>query len=578
MVSQILQCARQKQQLQQQQQAQQQLRTCQARCPSRPLPNSLTYHSQDDTSPLQGIKTPAFTPLPTRLPPPPIITRRHDPARASSQSKASLNVQQEKTNNFSALRQPSLPATTQEYQIQVQVQPTEPNFALNLPTDIVNNTTDIFNNIPSFENTLFLATNSQVESTTSMEFNLDINMSNMESIDWDQFLVDSDLGEAQAAQPMTNSNANSPAPSDSQTATPKSTESEQSAALDPETDFDFNFEFDLPLGITHRPEDIFNPVQPFDFTASVPDTRGTNDPTMTNTFGLSFGDFGLHTDLGADAASQLGLTNLIGKLGDKKMAQQPSNISTMAPVNDLTDAYALLDKLLPTASSPMSIQPSQLSLPPSPPLTGIKRKSSDASEDGAPAAKKRGRPPGSAKTKTLSLQDPKRLYQRQSTVFSGSPTYSANSVADESEIDSPMATSPITPAAPKKTASGKPSTARPKSVVPEKFLKDGSAQAILGMTIDQIQSYPSFDMLLKDVEASKLPTARDFGERISDNRDKAKDAAKKSRDERRAKIERSEYLEKKVDDLESKLKGMTSVLLTLVDRGIINKDQIASFL
>ncbi|WWC58887.1 uncharacterized protein I303_101432 [Kwoniella dejecticola CBS 10117] len=398
---------------------------------------------------------------------------------------------------------------------------------------------------------------------------------NMESIDWDQFLVDADLGEAQAAFPMTATHLNSPGSSDSQAATPKSTESEQSAALDP-TDFDFNFEFDLPQGITHNPEDAF--VQQPDFGNSVPDTRGTNDPTMTSIFGLSFGDFGLHTDLGADAASQLGLTNLIGKVGDQKMQQPSFTPSTMAPVSDLTDAYALLDKLLPAASSPTSIQPSQLSLAPSPPSIGTKRKSSDATEDGAPAAKKRGRPPGSAKSKTVSLQDPKRAYRRQSTVLSGSPTFSADSVADESEADSPTATSPVTPAIPKKTVSGKPSTARPKSVVPEKFLKDGSAQAILGMTIDQIQSYPTFDMLLKDVAASKVSAATEFGERISDNRDKAKDAAKKSRDERRAKIERSEYLEKKVDDLENKLKGMTSVLLALVDRGIINKDQIAAYL
>ncbi|WVW82622.1 hypothetical protein I302_104633 [Kwoniella bestiolae CBS 10118] len=408
-----------------------------------------------------------------------------------------------------------------------------------------------------------------------MEFTFDNLNMNMESVDWDQFLVDADLGETTALPLMSNSGSNSPAPSDSQIATPKSTESEQSAALDPETDFDFNFDFDLPsvVGITHQPEDIQQPPNfNFDFTAAPtslpvpgPDGRGTSDPTMTNTFGLTFGDFGLHTDLGADAASQLGLTNLLGKLGEPKTMQQPTSTGS---VNDLTDAYALLDKLLPSAtstiSSPTSIQPSQLSLPPSPPSsTTLKRKSFE-SADGAQPAKKRGRPPGSGsiKTKPLSLQGP----------ALGSPS---SSCADESELGSPSAS---TPAIIKKTISGKPSTARPKSVVPEKFLKDGSAQSILGMDINQIQSYPSFDMLLKDVSEDKLQAAKEFGERIADNRDKAKDAAKKSRDERRAKIERSEYLEKKVEDLESKLQGLTGVLMGLVDRGLIGKEQIASFL
>ncbi|WWC86531.1 uncharacterized protein L201_001408 [Kwoniella dendrophila CBS 6074] len=550
-----VQCFPTNQQQQQQQQESLLLRTCQARQQAIPPQQGTTTTTT----------TSVFTSLPTRLPPPPLITRRNRSARASS--IATLNVQQEKTTETTINnRQPSLYLTTQEYQVNVHVQPTEPPLALDSISP-VNTTTDIPIH-PFSNNTLHLDINP--EPTTLMEFNFDINM-NMESVDWDQFLVDADLGEAQIP-PMANSNGNSPASSDSQAATPKSTESEQSAALDPENDFDFNFDFDLPtVGITHRPEDIFNPVQPLEFIAPAVDIRGTSDPTMINTFGLSFGDFGLHTDLGADAASELGLTNLLGKLGDHKTVE---TAPTASPINDLNDAYALLDKLLPPTSSPSSIQPSQLALPSSPVL---KRKSSDDIEEGAPATKKRGRPPGSAKAKPLALQDPKRAYRRQSTVLSCSPALSADSVADESEADSPVPQS--SPAVTvKKTISGKPSTARPKSVVPEKFLKDGSAQAILGMDINQIQSYPSFDMLLKDVDPSRLTAATEFGERIADNRDKAKDAAKKSRDERRAKIERSEFLEKKVEDLEIKLKGMTSVLLALVDRGILGKDQVASFL
>ncbi|WWD09697.1 hypothetical protein V865_007825 [Kwoniella europaea PYCC6329] len=525
-------------------------------CLRHVLPH-VSIYSHQEYLPTQGTSsssTPAFTPLPTRLPPPPITTRRHNLGRATH--KVSLNVQQQQQKTTTVLASSRQPSISQEHQLQVH--PTEPNLALNFTTTLPH--------LP-----LLLLTKPE-----SMEFTFDSLNVNMGSVDWDQFLVDADLGEATNVPPM----FNSPAPSDCQTATPKSTESEQSAALDPETDFDFNFDFDFPLptsvGITHQPEDIQQPPADFnfDFTAMTaapipapgPDGRGTTDPTMTNTFGLSFGDFGLHTDLGADAASQLGLTNLLGKLGEQKIAQQqqPSLTSTgPGSVNDLTDAYALLDKLLPSAtstiSSPTSIRPSQLSLPPSPPAsTTLKRKSSE-SADGAQPTKKRGRPPGSGsvKSKTISLQG------------GGSPS---SSCADESELGSP------TPATIKKTISGKPSTARPKSVVPEKFLKDGSAQSILGMDINQIQSYPSFDMLLKDVAADKLHAAKEFGERIADNRDKAKDAAKKSRDERRAKIERSEYLEKKVEDLENKLSGLTGVLMSLVDRGLIGKDQIASYL
>ncbi|WVF70641.1 hypothetical protein IAT40_005434 [Kwoniella sp. CBS 6097] len=405
-----------------------------------------------------------------------------------------------------------------------------------------------------------------------MAFNFDFNM---EPVEWDQFLVDADLGLGDAhAVPA--ASASSPASPNSASSTPKSTESEQSAALDPETDFDFNFGFDLPnlgVGITHRPEDIFNPTPLHSF--AVPDNRGAQDPTMTNTFGLSFGDFGLHTDLGADAASQLGLTNLLEKLNEDKANQQQPSVTAS---HDLTDAYALLDKLLPAATSPVSVQPSQLSLPPSPPA--LKRKASESSDEAAPAAKRRGRPPGSGKLKAVSIQEPKRAYRRPSKssplMTSGSPALSIGSAA--ADVDDSDAESADSPTVVKRTASGKPSTARPKSVVPEKFLKDGSAQVILGMDISTIQSFPTFEELLKKVDPSLVDGAREFGERIAENRDKAKDAAKKSRDERRAKIERAEELEKKVEDLQNTIKGMTSVLVALVDRGILSKDQVALYL
>ncbi|WVR06116.1 hypothetical protein IAU60_003146 [Kwoniella sp. DSM 27419] len=396
----------------------------------------------------------------------------------------------------------------------------------------------------------------------------------MEPIEWDDFLVDADLGAATLLTAETVDKLASPTSSgaNSQASTPKSTESEQSAALDPENDFDFDFGFDFnlpaPVGITHRPEDLFGSVG---FSA---DARGTQDPTMTDTFGLSFGDFGLHTDLGADAASQLGLTNLLEKLAEPKVPEQPPVFNS-----DLNDAYAILNKTFSTSPS-VSVQPSQLALPPTP-SSNLKRKTLDPSSDeSAPPAKRRGRPPGSGKSKSVVAQDAKRRQSfKSSPATSGSPALSVDSVAFEADADEDSdAESATSHQVVKRTASGKPSTARPKSVVPEKFLKDGTAQQILGMDIATIQSFPTFEELLKKVQPGLVPGAREFGERIAENRDKAKDAAKKSRDERRAKIERAETLEKKVEALESTIKGMTSVLMALVGRGVLSKEQVALYL
>jgi polyhydroxyalkanoate synthesis regulator phasin len=127
----------------------------------------------------------------------------------------------------------------------------------------------------------------------------------------------------------------------------------------------------------------------------------------------------------------------------------------------------------------------------------------------------------------------------------------------------------------KLTATGKLSTARPKSVVPEKYLKDGSALSILGMTVDEIQTFPTFEDLLRKVHPSKQAAAAEFGLRIADNRDKAKDAAKKSRDERRQKIE---SLEDTVQTLETKVVGLQNLLLQLVAKGLVSQGDIASLM
>ncbi len=345
----------------------------------------------------------------------------------------------------------------------------------------------------------------------------------------------------------------SPLPSDSHTSSPKSTESEQSQALDPsEPSPELAFtHFGLSTGIMHRSEDMYDALPSY-----FPDEHCTSDLTMTETFGMKYGDFGDITGLGDNAASQLGLTNLFDKLSAPAVAQHAS-----ADV-DLQSVYAALGWTLPTAVEP------QLISPPTP----LKRKVSDSSDESALAKRPRGRPP-------KPRPDAKRPRRRQSKGGSSVPALVAAAVLDTptsrsvtfADIDGSDHESVV--AVGKKA--GKSSTARPKSVVPEKYLKDGSAQTMLGMSVDQIQSFPTFEELLKMVSSSLRPGAAEFGERIKENRDKAKDAAKKSRDERRAKID---SLEKTVAELEGTIEGMRGVLATLVTKGLLDQGEMAVWL
>lgn len=302
----------------------------------------------------------------------------------------------------------------------------------------------------------------------------------------------------------------------------------------------------------HRPEDMFDLLPSY-----VPDERGINDPTMLNTFGVDFGDFGSVTGLGDNAVGQLGLINLIDKLGSV------TTIPSATTEIDLQAAYAALGWVAPTA-----VEPSQLVSP----RPSLKRKASKGSDESVLAKRPRGRPP-------KARIEPKRPYRRQSksgssltalvaAAVTDTPASRSVTFADEDDSD---AESDV----PTKTKSGKPSTARPKSVVPEKYLKDGSAQTILGMSVEQIQSFPTFEELLKVVSASLQPGAAEFGERIKENRDKAKDAAKKSRDERRAKID---SLEQTVSDLEGKITGMKGVLLALVRKGLLSEGEVGAWM
>lgn len=124
----------------------------------------------------------------------------------------------------------------------------------------------------------------------------------------------------------------------------------------------------------------------------------------------------------------------------------------------------------------------------------------------------------------------------------------------------------------------KVSTTRPKSVVPEKFLNDGSAELALGMSVTKIQSFPTFEELLKHVQPCQYSRAKSFGEKIARNRIKAKNAAKRSRDQRRAKIERVEDLEKRIEELKMQVEQMKLLLGRLVISGAINEDVVQAYL
>ena len=376
----------------------------------------------------------------------------------------------------------------------------------------------------------------------------DLGQAEVDPIDWDQFLNDP-LSPTSPAMLVDTKVASVASP-----ASVHSSESEQSRALDIKEGFDFDFSgmdgmdglTDLPLpGIMHSVDDLpayNNANSNMQMQGMLPFAPGSGLGDLGGLDGL---DMVLP---GMDVAA-LGLADFLAKHTPVDPAPMPVQ---SAPAQDFSDMYAKLGW-----SSEQTIQPAQLSLTPTvsatAPAPSMKRKGSDAgSDDSALAKRPRGRPPKArADSSTLST-----------------PLVRTGSFESEFTSESPAAIV-------KRTASGKPSTARPKSVVPEKYFKDGTAQAITGMTMEQILAFPTFEELLKAVSPELRAGAADFGERIADNRDKAKDAAKKSREERKAKIE---SLETTVQGLEDKVKGMQGVLMGLVARGVLRVDEVKAFM
>ena len=330
-------------------------------------------------------------------------------------------------------------------------------------------------------------------------------------------------------------------------ATPHSTESEQSAALDPPVeddndDFEF-FELDK-AAISNESTNLPTYQQ-----AVVPDSHLAFDPTILSTFGSAFSHFGELDNIGADASTQLGLTGLFAQSETPLFSNLPTAVANSQPGPE--QFYESLFGALPATVEPSALISPPLNEPSLKPgeSSSLKRKLSDASTESTPAVKRpRGRPPKSRS----SIDSPLRRPSKRSKL--DTPGSLSISLVADSE-----------PSSTKVTTSGKASTARPKSVVPERYLRDGTAQRTLGMDSEQIAKYPTFEDLLKDVEPSKQAAAAELGAKIADQRDKAADAAKKSRDERRAKI----------DTLEQKVSDLTRLLSSIASRGGLSSSESA---
>ncbi|WVQ79146.1 hypothetical protein IAT38_001242 [Cryptococcus sp. DSM 104549] len=261
-----------------------------------------------------------------------------------------------------------------------------------------------------------------------------------------------------------------------------------------------------------------------------------------------------------NAHSQFDLASLFGKLGQEPPAQAPQQaIQPQASFADFSQFFVPP----PAEPSHMSIQPDHVLL---------KRKVSHGAVDDGREPKRRDPPSVFSANLPRPFQALNQPYmQQQLPDMTPLPLSPANSNDAASESTPSKSSSP--------SAAGKPSsTARPKSVVPEKFLNDGSAEAALGMSVAEIQSFPTFEELLKKVHPSRFARAKKFGEKIAKNRDKAKNAAKRSRDQRRAKIEKAEVLEKKTEELEAQVGNMKSLLMQLVERGVVGKDVVSAYL
>ena len=208
--------------------------------------------------------------------------------------------------------------------------------------------------------------------------------------------------------------------------------------------------------------------------------------------------------------------------------------------------FAFLDVPQPTVS-PATLTMAPPSAPSTNPPSPSKRSASEAELESSEAPRKRrGRPP---------------------KTFSASSISPVSIAASLTEVPPPSAKS----------------TDRPKSVIPQKYLKDGLAERTLGLTEAEINSCPTFEALLTLVPAANQAEALKLQKKIDIERSKAAEAARKGkmvkkaetayerarREEAEKKLEvvqtEKQSLRKENEELRAELAALRSVLSGLLN-------------
>jgi hypothetical protein len=428
---------------------------------------------------------------------------------------------------------------------------------------------DLFNTDPSsessFSDTFFaslLSNTSSLDSTSTSTTTDSLPMSmqdifgtdNEVFFDFDQFLntdqVDGPVAESSdsvADKPRVTFEDSSSFPSSTAMSRQPSSESEGSAMLD------FNNStstVDASFGL----DSVFNPNSNVDVTfgldlslltgASPPSYEaagGAGDPTMSATFGSGFGFPSSAADMSDFAQFMKRQQTTYAGNDQSTQAQQSTNVDRAQFTFGQQSTYVHESQVasgsgsstfssFPTFISPAQLSSSLESTPdlstselPNVELPNVKRKMSDSSSSSQP--KKRGRP---SKTTFTAASSPGVKPKRQSS---------------------------------------KPSVAKPKAVVPQKYLRDGTAQAALGMSEEQILAYPDFDTLLVDVRAELQSRAVEFGQLVESGRRQAAESAQQNRAAKDAKL----------NGLADRVHSMEATARQLLDQGILTQAQYQLF-
>ena len=249
------------------------------------------------------------------------------------------------------------------------------------------------------------------------------------------------------------------------------------------------------------------------------------DPTFDLDSSLLTGDAPPAYDIAGGAGDPTMSTTFGGNYGANTFTPEMIAMLLQPPFTDVS----------PSAPVPFTISPGQLSTPlegtpvsvySELPATAMKRKFSESSAD-TTQPKKRGRPP---KNPSLDL------------------------------VQTPFASKP-------KRQATKPSVAKPKAVVPQKYLRDGSAQAALGMTEAQILSYPDFDALVLAVAPGLQDQAVRFGELIENGRRQAAESAQSNRAAKDAKL----------NALADEVQRLKDGFQELFNKGLIDDETLRKF-